>query len=1455
MGFKTKNGVLLKYEEVGTLERLGIRKAGETVSVPKSVNRIEDEAFTMTNVNSVSLPSSVQSIGEKAFALCADLESIEIASGLREIGPNAFDGCHLLRGITLPDTVQTVGIWAFCNCCALKNVKLSETLESIPRGMFSGCLCLEEITVPASVQHIDTRAFYACTSLETVTLSAGLRSIGREAFAGCAVLKQIYIPETVTEICEDAFAGCEELKTVIIPPSVTKLHPYAFGNNSNVRVITTTTGSVAYQFALEHGIMCYTEKEAAQLRGVNPAFYIEYGILRKYVQEFNVRDVMIPDGVIRVGNHAFEQNRQIFSVVIPEGVMEIGSYAFNGCRNLQRVYFPSTLKKIERFAFRDCPIIEAILPEGMEVIEKNAFQSCTALRRFYMPDTVTKIETEALQDCMSLTELRFSAKLEMIPDAVCGGCSSLRTVVIPEGPKYIQQNAFRGCSSLREAYVPDSILEISGNAFADTPLFRMTAGHYIVGRFLIRSDGYSPIPKGVHRIGPRAFERGGLRAAIIPDGVLSIGDNAFANCGILTEVAIPKSVTDIGVDAFAYTPWLTRRHEPFTIAGANILLHANLQTDEVNVPLGVRAIGPAAFAQLPVRRVRLPEGCTRIQHGAFSYCESLEEIDLPSTLRDVDGYVFHNCTSLRNVNFLEGTKKIGHAMFSSCVSLKSVRLPSTITEIENEAFYHSGIEKMIVPDGVTRIGQSAFSHCDNLTDIAIPQSVKEIAENAFTECPKFRIHAEEGSYAERYAKQHPGLMLYVPLSMDEMLALEAAIAPRESEPLPTIPQPAAAPPPPLHNDPDFLFRPVQPQQPAAQPQKPVQPPQQPKIIFIESESTSNIPKRNEEPIAKPEAAPAPVQSHFKATDPFVPTQQADTPADADPFAHLDAPPPVEPFTAMHTPAPASEIAPAQPIQPAPAPVETKIDENASISQAAAPTAVEADEPAAPPQSISAFDALAEQMNFDRAADMQMQSDEPVAEQPKPAEKSADDFWSIDEIAVHESAANAAESATEQAGVDEPEQIPSVPESVADAASEAQFADGLAALENAVNAAESATEQAGVEETAAESKPDENFWSLDDIPAGDEPDAEPEIKSEEGFWSVDDIPAGDEADAEPEIKSEEGFWSVDDIPADDRKKQADTEESVDTADIPSPVPQAAADALLAPMDEPPVVEQKPVTADFFTKIEQGEQRAREPIANMPTLEALDAPSDSQNSQIESIKQKTAQERAADDYKAQERFAGRGNASRTPIAPPTPAVEPPRAQEPHKFAGFEDDEANYAARVKEQLEAARKKSVPVNENTPLPVLPPVAPEPTVEQQKPKKLRKEKVDKAKTAKEKEEAKQRRRVSLLEDLPDLPEDREAAEMRRRQKETPEETKARHRASLLDDLPDLPEERDTKLRANETPEETKARHRAELLDDLPDIPDEPRVPDSAAASADSEDDPFKDIHWNEDQSTFTIRF
>ena len=149
-----------------------------------------------------------------------------------------------------------------------------------------------------------------------------------------------------------------------------------------------------------------------------------------------------------------------------------------------------------------------------------------------------------------------------------------------------------------------------------------------------------------------------------------------------------------------------------------------------------------------------------------------------------------------------------------------------------------------------------------------------------------------------------------------------------------------------------------------------------------------------------------------------------------------------------------------------------------------------------------------------------------------------------------------------------------------------------------------------------------------------------------------------------------------------------------------------------------------------------------------------------------------------------------------------------------------------RVKREMAEARKKSVPVDPKAKLPNLEPIPAE-----EPPKKQKRSK-------KKKEEA-----LS-----PD------EIEFRLREKETPEETKARLRASLLDDLPDLPDLPDEP----DPQEDARAQRRADLLSDLPDLPDPPKgenpTADTEGDSPADPNDPFADIHWNSDQTTFTIR-
>lgn len=227
---------------------------------------------------------------------------------------------------------------------------------------------------------------------------------------------------------------------------------------------------------------------------------------------------MVPEGVTALGDQGtFYGNERLEHVVLPEGLERIGDSAFDRCKNLREITFPSSLKEIGSGASCYCSGLQEItLPEGLTTIEEYAFESCDGLKRVHFPESLKTLERFAFNNCTSLAHINYPAKPEPFRQsfftlAVCdsrseshfSGCPVTeidvaeghpkfknvgdailskdgKTLVwcspkttgeyaVPEGVKVIEFAAFHNCKKLTCVRVPGSVLVIQKNALLECP--------------------------------------------------------------------------------------------------------------------------------------------------------------------------------------------------------------------------------------------------------------------------------------------------------------------------------------------------------------------------------------------------------------------------------------------------------------------------------------------------------------------------------------------------------------------------------------------------------------------------------------------------------------------------------------------------------------------------------------------------------------------------------------------------------------------------------------------------------------------------------------------------------------------------------------------------------------------------------------------------------------------------
>ena len=738
-----------------------------------TVTALEGTFSGNQNITSVSIPSSVKTIGRSTFSGCTSLSEAPIHSGITSIGTGAFYGCTGLKSITTPSSLTSLGSSAFYGCTGLKSAVVNGTGVTLTRT-FENCENLESVILGNGVVSMAVEyaagphgPFSGCSKLSSLEIGSGVTVIPKDVFRGMSSLQRVVLQGSISTIGDSAFYGCQNLTSIVIPQrAVSQIGIRAFNGCQNLTEVSCAPKTIDY----------YAFEGCTSLSG---------GI------EFSRCE--------SIGYYAFKGcTAYAFGDLELPAAKTIESGAFEGCTGLTRITTSANLTTLGGASFYGCTGLKSAVINGTGLtLGTSTFKDCENLESVILGNGVTAIITESggytyspFAGCLKLATLEIGTGVTVIPDSLCSGLSGLQRVVLRGAITEIGASAFSGCQSLPSFSFGDTLKTIGNGAFSGcTGLTRITTPESLT---LLGSSAFygctglkSAVVNGTGLTETGAFRNcSNLESVILGDGVISIGtEHPFSGCAKLASLEIGMGMTAIPNGVFSGMSSLQR-----------VVLHSPLVQIGRSAFYGCQNLTTVSCAPKTIENVAF-DGCTSLSGGIdFSQCESIGQfafgscaayafgdLDLPSA-KMIDISAFSGCTGIMSITTSENLTSLSYAAFSGCTGLKSAVINGTdltlgartfkdcenlesvilgdgvisigteppfpgcsklalleigigMTAVPRVLCYGlSGLQRVVFRGAIAQIGDSAFENCQNLVSISLGGVPKTIGDRAFCNC-------------------------------------------------------------------------------------------------------------------------------------------------------------------------------------------------------------------------------------------------------------------------------------------------------------------------------------------------------------------------------------------------------------------------------------------------------------------------------------------------------------------------------------------------------------------------------------------------------------------------------------------------------------------------------------------------------------------------------------------------
>lgn len=791
------------------------------VIVPSTVISIEANAFfNCTNLSAIFFNgASLKTIGDSAFSGANKLSNTLLPDSLEKIGGHAFDSVAFIS-LTIPDSVTTIGEYAFANISTLQTLTLGRGLSYIGRYAFSECNKLSKVTWNLENTVVeDVNTIIQLYNIDEGSKEDENYSADKVAYidtifyrTGNTVKIRMYVPSSTYTV----------LGSIAAPDYVSMWNSTNYFNTFIIGDLPTVNfdcdGYIMESFTAEEIIHLNTPSKTNhtfirwEINGkeVNLPYLVNQSVTITAIWYNNIRSYGMSDEVLSYSANLLADGITGVSYNITDIAADNETlYVPNRYNNLPVVNFEFTtpeskahaayvkhivFTQISNFASITTNIFKVFTNlETVRLLDSNANNIKFNINEgaMYSADNKVLIAYFIQKDAedKTITSFKVPDKVTTIlPFAFVN--SGLEKIEIPASMITIGEYAFN--NAMNDIIFKDGIFlqNASRKSFENTIWYNTKSyQNYLVdgsavGKYYAAANmllTYHEISEINSLILPNAVN--GVNITVIASEIYTYP--ATPRETAYTKIKLPRFLIKINSDAlkdmdtldfdgsecittlvsiadnvFDQTTYYNTSSsgEDLLMLGKVLLRYRNTAETLDLSNKSILAIASNAFSASQLYTIKLPAGLTTISDRAFFGSVNLQEIEIPASVTIIGESAFENCTSLKTIGFAENSilAGIGASAFAKCWNLKKIAVPYTVTTIGDNAFNNCQMLETVTFDKIqiinpetgapkteilkksllTNLGESAFEYCTSLLGINIPNGLTQIKQNTFNNCKK-----------------------------------------------------------------------------------------------------------------------------------------------------------------------------------------------------------------------------------------------------------------------------------------------------------------------------------------------------------------------------------------------------------------------------------------------------------------------------------------------------------------------------------------------------------------------------------------------------------------------------------------------------------------------------------------------------------------------------------------------